>query len=128
MEIRTSLHQQYQNVQRKPNNQNQSKCKVEDKNKWRKNTTLLVGYRMISGINQQSLSVKRRVIKVRSFSGGTIDYMYDYIKPLLKKLLIMSSYILVPTTYQMSLLNYMSYVPSCLTCLHALRAFVPYVP
>ena len=30
-EMRKSMHQRYQNGQRKPNNQNQSKCKVEDK-------------------------------------------------------------------------------------------------
>ena len=29
-EIRKSLPQRYQNVQRKPNNQNQSECKIED--------------------------------------------------------------------------------------------------
>ena len=30
-EIRKCLHQRYRNGQRKPNNQNQSECKVEDK-------------------------------------------------------------------------------------------------
>lgn len=42
-EIRKSLHQQYQNGQWKPNNCNQSGCKVEDKSKGRKNTALIVG-------------------------------------------------------------------------------------
>ena len=40
---------------------------------------------MISGIDQQRLSVKGRIIKVRSFPGSTINDKYDYIKPLLKK-------------------------------------------
>ena len=84
-EIRKSMHLRYQNGQRKPNNQNQSECKVEDKSKWRKNTTLIVGDSMISGIDQQRLSVKGRIVKVRSFPGATINDMYDYIRPLLKK-------------------------------------------
>ena len=84
-EIRKSMHLRYQNSQRKPNNQNQSECKVEDKSKWRKNTALIVGDSMISGIDQQGLSVKGRIVKVRSFPGATINDMYDYIRPLLKK-------------------------------------------
>ena len=66
-EIRKSMHLRYQNGQRKPNNQNQSECKVEDKSKWRKNTTLIVGDSMISGIDQQRLSVKGRIVKVQPF-------------------------------------------------------------
>ena len=84
-EIRKSMHLRYQNSQRKPNNQNQSECKVEDKSKWRKNTTLIVGDSMISGIDQQRLLVKGRIVKVGSFPGATINDMYDYIRPLLKK-------------------------------------------
>ena len=84
-EIRKSPHQRYQNGQRKPNNQNQLECKVEDKSKWRKNTTLFVGDSMISGIDQQRLSIKRRMVKVRSFPGATINDMCDYIKSLLKE-------------------------------------------
>ena len=49
-EIRKSMHLRYQNGQRKPNNQNQSECKVEDKIKWQKNATLIVGDSMISGL------------------------------------------------------------------------------
>ena len=40
---------------------------------------------MISGIDQKRLSIKGRIVKVRSFPGTTINDMYDYIKPLLKK-------------------------------------------
>ena len=60
-------------------------CKVEDKTKWHKNTALIVGDSMISGIDQQRLSIKGRIVKVRSFPGATMNDMYDYIKPLLKK-------------------------------------------
>ena len=96
------MHQHYHNDQRKPNNQNQAECTVEDESKWRKNTTLIVGNSMISGIDQQLLSVKGRIIKVRSFPGSTINDKYDYIKPLLKKTPIVSSYMLVPTTHQIA--------------------------
>ena len=58
---------------------------VEDKSKWRKNATLLLGDSIISGIDQQRLSVKGRIVKVRSFPGATINDIFDYIKPLLKK-------------------------------------------
>ena len=44
-----------------------------------------MGDSIISVINQQRLSVKRRIVKVRSFPGATINDMYDYIRPLLKK-------------------------------------------
>ena len=60
-------------------------CKVDDKSKWHKNTTLIVGDSMISGIDQNRLSIKGRIVKVRSFPGATINDMYDCIKPLLKK-------------------------------------------
>ena len=40
---------------------------------------------MIFGINQKRLSIQERIVKVRSFPGATINDMYDYIKPLLKK-------------------------------------------
>ena len=40
---------------------------------------------MISGIDQKRLSINGRIVKVRSFPWATINDMYDYIKPLLKK-------------------------------------------
>ena len=93
-QIRRSMHQRYQNGERKPNNQNQSEFKVEDKSKWRENIALIVGDSIIFGIDQQHLSVKGRLVKVQSFPGATINDMYSYIKPLLKKPPIMSSYML----------------------------------
>ena len=99
-EIRKTLHQCYQNDQRKPNSQNQLECKVDDKNKRHKNTAFIVGDPMISGIDQKRLSIKGRIVKIRSFPGETINDMYDYIKPLLKKPPLMSYYMLEPTTHQ----------------------------
>ena len=40
---------------------------------------------MIAGVNKTMISRKGRVVKVRPFSGATIEDMYDYLKPILKK-------------------------------------------
>ena len=40
---------------------------------------------MITGVDETMISRKGRVVKVRSFSGATIEDMYDYLKPILKK-------------------------------------------
>ena len=50
---------------------------------WPKGTTLVVGDSMIQGLEENKL--KRYNAKIRSFPGSTIDDLYDYIKPLLKK-------------------------------------------
>ena len=47
-----------------------------------KNTTLIFDDSNVSGIKE---NVKCRKAKVKSFPGATIEDMYDYIKPLLKK-------------------------------------------
>ena len=62
--IRKSLHKRNQSSQRKPNNQNQSECKVEDKSKRCKNTILIVGDSMISGFDEQRLSINGRIVKL----------------------------------------------------------------
>ena len=53
--------------------------------KWDKNTTLIVGESMFSGIEERRISKRDRKVKVKNFPGATIDDMYDYIKPLLEK-------------------------------------------
>ena len=40
---------------------------------------------MISGIDETMISRKGRIVKVRPFSGATIEDMYDYLKPMLRK-------------------------------------------
>ena len=61
----------------------------ENLHKWDINTTLLVGDSMLSGIEERRISKRDRKVKVKNFRGATIDDMYDYIKPLLKNVLIM---------------------------------------
>ena len=72
-------------LKNKPNKENLLECKAEDESKGRKNLTLIVGDSTISGIDQQHLSIKGTIVKVRYFRGATINDMCNYIKPLLKK-------------------------------------------
>ena len=66
--------------------------KTDKSHIWKPNTTLITGDSIllgidesrISGINESRISSKRN-IKVRAFKGATVQAMYDYIKPLLKK-------------------------------------------
>lgn len=53
--------------------------------KWIKNTTLLVGDSILSGIEENRTSCQWIKVKVKSFPGATVEDMCDYIKPLLKK-------------------------------------------
>ena len=40
---------------------------------------------MLSGIEERRISKRDRKVKVKNITGATIDDMYDYITPLLKK-------------------------------------------
>ena len=57
----------------------------ETHRKWSKNTTLIVGDSIVSGIEENRILRQWRKVKVKSFPGATIEDMYDYIKPMLKK-------------------------------------------
>ena len=57
----------------------------ENLQKWSRNATLIVGDSMLSGIDERKISKKDRKVKLKNFSGATIDDMCNYIKPLLKK-------------------------------------------
>ena len=50
---------------------------------WPKNTTLIIGDSMIGGIEESRL--KNYNAKVKSHGGATVDDVYDYITPLLRK-------------------------------------------
>ena len=56
-----------------------------DAHLWSKNTILIAGTSMIDGINKKRISTNFKSIKVRSFSGGTIDDMFFELTPLLRK-------------------------------------------
>ena len=58
--------------------------RVENKvHRWPKDTTLITGSSIISGLNEKKLQNYK--VKVRAFPGAVIDDMYDYLRPLLKK-------------------------------------------
>ena len=52
--------------------------------KWPRGTTLITGDSILNNIQEDRISKNRRV-KVRAFPGATIEDMYDYLTPLLKK-------------------------------------------
>ena len=89
-EIRHIKHQNYTNnkytLQAPSTHSSEIKHPVDNvTHKWSKNTTLIVGHSMISGIDETMISRKDRVVKVRPFSGATIEDMYDCLKPVLRK-------------------------------------------
>ena len=51
---------------------------------WKKGTTLIVSDPMLSGLKESKMSQKR-LIKVRTFHGATIEDMKFFVVPYLKK-------------------------------------------
>ena len=51
-----------------------------------KGTCLIVGDSILAGIDENRLSTGKHKVKVRYFPGARTDDMYDYMKPLLRKL------------------------------------------
>ena len=49
---------------------------IDDPHPWPKNTILIAGDTMINGINEKHISANVKSVKVRCFSGTTIDDMY----------------------------------------------------
>ena len=56
-----------------------------DEHPWPKNTILIAGDSMINGISKKRISANFKSVKVRCFSGATIDDMYFNLIPLLRK-------------------------------------------
>ena len=57
----------------------------ENIQKWSKDINLIVDDSMLPGIDKRRISKRDRKVKIKNFPGATIDDMYDYVKPLLKK-------------------------------------------
>ena len=53
--------------------------------KWSKNTKLIVGDSIVSGIEENRILCQLRKVIVKSFPGATIVDMYDYIKLVFKE-------------------------------------------
>ena len=57
----------------------------ENLQKWSKDINLIVDDSMWPGIDKRRISKRDRKVKIKNFPGATIDDMYDYVKPMLKK-------------------------------------------
>ena len=57
----------------------------QNKDKWRPNTTLIVGDSIINGLIENKLSTTKYPVKVRAFPGAKICDMHHYLVPLFKK-------------------------------------------
>ena len=57
----------------------------ENLHTWSRNITVIVDDSMLSGIDEKTFSKTDRKITVKNFLWATINDMYEYIKPLLKK-------------------------------------------
>ena len=56
-----------------------------DAHPWTKNTILIAGDSLVNGINEKRIFTNFKSVKVRCFSGATIDDMYFNLIPLLRK-------------------------------------------
>ena len=57
----------------------------ENLQKWSKDIDLIVDDSMLPGIDKRRISKRDRKVKIKNFPGATVDDMYDYVKPMLKK-------------------------------------------
>ena len=57
----------------------------ENLQKWSKDINLIVDDSMLPGIDKRRISKRDRKVKIKNFPGATVDDMYDYVKPMLKK-------------------------------------------
>ena len=57
----------------------------ENLQKWSKDINLIVDDSMWPGIDKRRISKRDRKVKIKNFPGATVDDMYDYVKPILKK-------------------------------------------
>ena len=68
------------------NNKNNNNTNDNNNNTWPDNTILITGDSMLNQLDEKRLSNSvNRCVKVQSFPGATIEDMYSYITPLLKK-------------------------------------------
>ena len=66
------------------NNDTDENSKASKKHHWPKGTCVITGDSMLEGIDERRMSSKR-LVKVRSFPGATIDDMKHYLIPILAK-------------------------------------------
>ena len=67
------------------NSRNSSTNNNNNNHVWPENTCLIVGSSIINNLDENKFNKGNLVVKVRPFSGSTIQDMYSYITPLLRK-------------------------------------------
>ena len=85
-EIRLNKHKNYlqsKNLERHKNQSN--KEERQEVHRWPKGTVAIIGDSMVSGLKEELLSNKKHQVKVRCCRGATVEDMFDYIKPILKR-------------------------------------------
>lgn len=68
-----------------PINQEDNTVNNNNNHKWPPNTCLIVGDSILNNVDEKKLSKGNVTVKVRSFPGSTVEDMYYYIEPLLRK-------------------------------------------
>ena len=85
-EIRLNKHKNYlqsKNLEINKNQSNKEEC--QEVHQWPKGTVAIIGDSMVSGLKEELLSNKKHQLKVRCCRCATVEDMFDYIKPILKR-------------------------------------------
>ena len=85
-EIRHNKHKIYLQSKNLERNRNQTNNEErQDVHQWPRGTVAIIGDSMVSGLKEELLSNKKHQVKVRCCRGATVEDMFDYVKPILKR-------------------------------------------
>ena len=85
-EIRHNKHKTYLQSKNLGRNRNQSNNdERQDVHQWPRGTIAIIGDSMVLGLKEELLSNKKHQVKVRCCTGATVEDMFDYVKPILKR-------------------------------------------
>ena len=85
-EIRHNKHEIYLQSKNLERNRNQTNNEErQDVRQWPRGTVAIIGDSMVSGLKQELLSNKNHQVKVRCCRRTTVEDMFDYGKPILKR-------------------------------------------
>ena len=86
IEIRHNKHKIYLQSKNLERNRNQTNNEErQDVHQWPRGTVAIIGDSMVSGLKEELLSNKKHQVKVRCCRGATVEDMFDYVKPILKR-------------------------------------------
>ena len=77
------IYLQSKNLERNRNQTNIEKC--QDAYLWPRETVAIIGDSMVLSSKEELLSNKKHQVKVRRCRGATVEDMFDYVKPILKR-------------------------------------------